>query len=143
MGATYVIGPTMRITVDYLHLDKRAKGEFGVEFLSYERNQIRLTHTWLLGGGQFVLNQFGYQRDLYEEPDTNISERTRRDEIFRYRFTYGAPLSFFFGPGTLWREIKEITLTVLGEWLEARSNLNNHEFKDLKVQGLLTKTWRF
>ncbi len=143
VGATYVISPTMRIAGDLLHFDKRAKGRRGVELLSYDRDQVRLTHTWLLGGGQFVLNHFSYQRDRYEEPDTAISARTRHDDIFRYRVTYGAPLGFFFGPGTLWRELEDITFAASGEWFRSRSNLNNFDFKNFKLQGLLTKTWRF
>ena len=143
VGATWAYSPTMRISGDLLHFDKRAKGNGGVEFFSYDRDQVRLTHTWLLGGGQFVLNHVSYQRDRYEEPDVAVSARTRHDDIFRYRFTYGAPLGFFFGPGTLWREIEDITLTASGEFLRSRSNLNNFDFKNFKAQGLLTKTWRF
>ena len=148
VGATFVIGPTMQIAADYLHFDKRAKGGNiagrGIfKFFSYDRDQVRLTHTWLLGGGQFVLNHFSYQRDRYEEPDPDVSERTRHDDIFRYRLTYGAPLGFFFGRGTLWRAIEDITLSASAELLEARSNLNNFEFRNVKVQGLLSKTWRF
>ena len=143
VGATWAYSPTMRISGDLLHFDKRAKGSGGVEIFSYDRDQVRLTHTWLLGGGQFVLNHVSYQRDRYEEPDVAVSARTRHDDIFRYRFTYGAPLGFFFGPGTLWREIEDITLTASGEFLRSRSNLNNFDFKNFKAQGLLTKTWRF
>ena len=139
MGAAWAYSPTMRISGDFLHFDKRAKGRF----FSYYRDQVRIEHTWLLGGGQFLLNLFSYQRDRYEEPDPAISARTRHDDIFRYRVTYGAPLGFFFGPGTLWREIEDITLTASGEFLRSRSNLNNFDFKNFKAQGLLTKTWRF
>ena len=143
VGAAWAYSPTMRISGDLLHFDKRAKGSGGIEFFSYDRDQIRLTHTWLLGGGQFVLNHFSYQRDRYEEPDAAVSGRTRHDDIFRYRITYGAPLGFFFGPGTLWPEIEDITFTASGEFLRSRSNLNNFDFKNFKAQGLLTKTWRF
>ena len=139
VGGRYVISPTMRISGDLLHLDKSAKGEF----FSYYRDQVRLEHTWLLGGGQFLLNLFSYQRDRYAKSDQAVSASKRRDDIFRYRLTYGAPLGFFFGSGTLWGGIEDITLTATGEWLRSHSNLNNFDFKNFKGQGLLTKTWRY
>ena len=139
VGGRYVISPTMRISGDLLHLDKSAKGEF----FSYNRDQVRLEHTWLLGGGQFLLNLFSYQRDRYAKSDQAVSASKRRDDIFRYRLTYGAPLGFFFGSGTLWGGIEDITLTATGEWLRSHSNLNNFDFKNFKGQGLLTKTWRY
>lgn len=139
VGGSYVISPTMRISGDFLHLDKSAKAEF----YSYYRDQFRIEHTWLLGGGQFLLNLLSYQRDRYAKSDPAVSVRKRRDDIFRYRVTYGAPLGFFFGSGTLWGGIEDITLTATGEWLRSHSNLNNYDFKNFKGQGLLTKTWRY
>ncbi len=139
VGGTYVISPSMRISGEFLHLDKSAKAEF----FSYYRDQVRIEHTWLLGGGQFLLNLISYQRDRYAKSDQAVSASKRRDDIFRYRFTYGAPLGFFFGSGTLWGGIEDITLTATGEWLRSHSNLNNFDFKNFKAQGLLTKTWRY
>ena len=143
VGAAWAYSPTMRISGDLLHFDKRAKGSGGIEFFSYDRDRVRLEHAWLLGEGQFLLNLLSYQLDRYDEPDATISARTRRDDIFRYRVTYGAPLGFFFGAGTLWREIEDITFTASGEWFRANSNIANFDYDNLKVQGLLTKTWRF
>lgn len=139
VGGRYVISPSMRISGDFLHFDKRAKARF----FSYYRDQVRIEHTWLLGGGQFLLNLFSYQRDRYRKSDQAVSASKRRDDIFRYRLTYGAPLGFFLGSGTLLRGLEDITLSATGEWLRSHSNLDNFDFKNLKAQGLLTKTWQF
>ena len=72
-----------------------------------------------------------------------VSALTRRDDIFRYRVTYGAPLVFFLGAGTLWRPLEDITFTASAEWFRANSNIANFDYDNLRVQGLLTKTWRF
>lgn len=143
IGGAYAISPAMRISADYQHQDKSAKGAGGAEFFSYYRDQIRLNHTWLLGDGQFVLNSFTYQRDRYEDPDPFISGRTRHDDIFRYRVTYGAPLAFIFGAGTLPDAIEDITVTPSIEYFRAHSNLNDFDFENWKFQALLNKTWRF
>ncbi len=87
VGASYVMSPTMRITGDYLRFDKNAD----LDFLGYDRDQVRLSHTWLLGGGQFLLTNVTYQRDRYDEAFTFVSGLTRHDDIYRVRATYGAP----------------------------------------------------
>ncbi len=150
VGGSYLISPAQLLALELLHLDKRSKGDVNAasglveEFLSFEREQLRLNHTWLLGGGQFLLNSFTYQRDRYEDPDSVfVSNSTRRDDIFRYRLTYGAPLSFFFGDETLPEQLADITFTPSVEALRSRSNLNNNDYKNLKAQVLLTKSWRF
>ena len=148
IGGAYTISPAMRISADFQHLDKSAKGAGGAEFFSYYRDQIRLNHTWLLGDGQFLLNSFTYQRDRYEDPDPFVSSRTRHDDIFRYRVTYGAPLSFIFGAGTLPDSVGDITVTPSIEYFRAHSNLNDLDFENWKFQALLNqallnKTWRF
>lgn len=139
LGGSYVISSTMRISADYQFLHKNAVAKF----FAYNRNQFRVTHTWLLGGGQFLLNNVSYQRDRYIVPDVAIRDITRHDDIIRYRITYGAPLGFIFGGGTLWEELEDITLTGSVERLRSSSNLANFDFNNWKSQALLTKTWRF
>ena len=129
--------------------DKNSKGDFSAttgiveKFVSFEREQLRLNHTWLLGSGQFLLNSFTYQRDRYEDPDSFVSASLRRDDIFRYRVTYGAPLSFIFGEGTLPEVLGDISFTPSVEVLRSMSNINNSDYENVKVQALLTKSWRF
>ncbi|MFP6741228.1 MAG: hypothetical protein VCD33_06320, partial [Alphaproteobacteria bacterium] len=55
VGATWQVAPTHILAGDYQYYDKSAKGRGGAEFFSFDRHQIRLSHTWLMGGGQFML----------------------------------------------------------------------------------------
>ena len=143
VGGTYVMTPTMRVTADIQRLNKDAKAQF----FAYTRNQVRLTHTWLLGDGQFLLNHLSYQNDRYDVSDVVIRNIHRHDDIVRYRITYGAPLGFLagnaFGVTSLWEQLEDITFTGSLEYLRAQSNINNFDYKNWKVQGLFTKTWRF
>lgn len=149
LGGSYMISGAQLLGVELQHLDKSSKGDFSAttgiveKFVSFEREQLRLNHTWLLGGGQFLLNSFTYQRDRYEDPDSFTSAKLRRDDIFRYRVTYGAPLSFIFGEGTLPEVLGDISFTPSVEVLRSMSNINNNDYENVKVQALLTKSWRF
>ena len=150
VGGSYAISATQLLAAELQHVDKNTKSDVNPgtglveEFFTFEREQLRPNHTWLLGGGQFLLNSFTYQRDRYQDPDAAfVSPRTRRDDIFRYRLTYGAPLSFFFGDGSLPEDIASITFTPSMELLRSRSNLNNNDYKNFKAQVMFTKSWRF
>ena len=138
-----MLTPIHILSGDFTILDKSAKGRSGAEFFSFTRAQIRLSHTWLWGGGQFFLNSLTFQHDRYEDPDFAIKGVTRHDDIWRYRVTYGAPLSFFFGEGTLWQAVGDITFTPSVEILRQDSNLKNFDLANIKFQALLTKTWNF
>ena len=143
VGGSIVLTPIHLLSGDVTFLDKNAKGNFGTEFFSFRRAQLRLSHTWLLGSGQFLLNSLTFQRDHYQDPDAAVSIVTRRDEIWRYRMTYGAPLSFIFGKGTLWEAVEDVTFTPSVDILRQGSNLINFEVSNIKFQALLTKTWNF
>ena len=113
------------------------------KFASFQREQLTLSHTWLLGNGQFLLNSLTYQRDRYNDADSFVSKRTRRDDIFRYRLTYGAPLAFLFGAGILPEAFENISFSPSIDIVRSRSNINNNDTKNFKVQVLLTKSWSF
>ena len=140
--STQTFSPIRENTTSQQRDGRQFSGTIGGSF-AFTRAQIRLSHTWLMGGGQFLLNSLTFQRDRYEDPDPAISAITRHDDILRYRLTYGAPLSFFFGEGTLWPAVADITFTPSVEILRAESNLTNFEIRNAKFQALLTKTWKF
>ena len=152
VGITYEISPKHRIALDYQLLNKNAKGRGPeTEFFSYQRNQARLNHTWLLGNGQFLLNSFTFQRDRYADADPFISTRKRRDNIIRLRITYGARLSYLVGKKgilgdrgiNIWDPLENITFTPSIEFTRAQSNLQNFDFNNWKTLGLFTKSWSF
>ena len=136
IGATYVLSPAVRISADYLHFEKNAKADF----FGYGRDQLRFNHTMLLGEGQFLVTNLKFQRDRYDEADIFISSRTRHDNTFTARTTYGAPLKFFVGPGKLHRELEDVTLSASGEWYRTSSNIPNFDYRNFHFQALLTKT---
>ena len=130
-GFDYALSPTMRISADYTYFDKNAS----LRAFGYDRDQIRLNHTWLLGGGQFLLNNFTYQRDRYERPDTATSGSTRHDDSFRYRVGYGAPLGFFFsfiGMDGVLPQLDDVGFTASLEGSRTVSNVANFDRKNLK-----------
>ena len=139
IGATYVVSPKMRVNADYMHFYKDARANF----FTYNRDQIRFNHIYLLGGGQFLLNHLSLQIDRYDTADPFVSSRIRKDQILRYRITYGAPLVHFFGPGILPKQLEDVTFGGSIEWLRADSNLPNFNYNNWKLQALLTKKWQF
>ena len=149
VGGSYLLTPAHLVSAEIMHLDKSSKGGISAnstkaeKFASFQREQLTLSHTWLLGNGQFLLNSLTYQRDRYEDADSFVSKRTRRDDIFRYRLTYGAPLAFLFGAGILPEAFENISFSPSIDIVRSRSNINNNDTKNFKVQVLLTKSWSF
>lgn len=139
VGASWAFLPTMRVSGSYLHYDKNAKGHF----FAYNRDELDFSHMWLLGGGQFMLNSVNLMLDAYDTNDPIVSAKTRLDHDLRYRLTYGAPLVFFFGSGTLPVQLEDITATASAEWFRAASDIPNSDYKNWKVQWLFSKTWQF
>ena len=145
VGVSYAISPAHRIALDVQLLDRNAKASGAAEYFSYLRQRARLNHTWLLGEGQFLLSSFSYTRDRYADPDSFVSGRTRHNDDMRMSITYGAPLSFLLGKlGVgLWQPLEDVTFTPSVEFTRARSNLQNFDYSNWKIQGLFTKTWKF
>lgn len=139
VGGGWTYAPTMRVEASYIHFDKNSKAEF----FAYDRDEFNLTHTWLLGGGQFLLNTGAFQLDRYNEADPFVSGRTRTDKVFRYRLTYGVPLGSFVPEAWLWDPLEDVVGTAALEYLRSSSNIPNFDYKNLKTQVLFSKTWRF
>ena len=139
------VGPNQKIITPIVSewgsppIDKNAKNPGS----AYKRDRFQLSHTWLLGGGQFLINHVGLHLDRYDASDAPVSAKRRRDEVFRYRLTYGAPLGFLLGSGWLPRMLEDVTLTAEVERFRANSNIPNFDYGNWKAQALLTKTWRF
>ncbi len=140
LGTNYVLNPAMRIDVSGSLITKYAKAAY----YEYDGYVAQAGHTWLPGKGQFLTNSFSYEMDAYDDPDFAISARTRRDEKYRYRLTYGAPVSFFIGKKILPKFIlDDLTATVIYEQFRAISNVQNYTYTNSKAVVLLTKTVEF
>lgn len=138
-GASYSLTPNMGVSGSILYSYKNAK----VNYEGYDRWLFRFSHSWLLGKGQFLINGVEFGIDRYDEQDAAIATRFRRDQTFRYRLTYGAPLTFFQVGRILPGPFKTIVASVGYEYFRSLSNITNYTYTNNKVQALLTKKWEF
>lgn len=138
-GANYTIIPTMRWTTSLGYSDKHAKQKFN----AYDRLTLNNTHMWLWPRGQFVINTFNVYFDSYVAPELAVAGRHRHDKIFRYRFTYGAPLTALYIGKVLPRILQDIVLTFSYEYYRSLSNITNYSYTNNKLEGMLTKKLEF
>jgi hypothetical protein len=101
------------------------------------------THTWILPRSQFVINNFNLYFDNYKGPEISIAGRVRHDKIFRYRVTYGAPLTTLLIGKILPGFLKDIGFTFTYEFYRSLSNITNYSYTNNKLEGLLTKRLEF
>jgi hypothetical protein len=142
LGLTWTITPEQRLTAAYLRISKWADADFN----AYDGDAGVLRHTWLLGAGQFLVSQAIYEIDVYDAPDPFVSSRTRRDQIFRARLTYGAPISTLLGAVSSWtlpESLADLTMLAVGEYVYSDSNIENYTYDNWRGQLLLSKTWTF
>ncbi len=138
-GASYALTPTMGLNGSVYYAYKNAKADYE----AFDRWLFRGSHSWLLGKGQFLINALEFGVDHYDEQDVAIATRFRRDQNFRYRVTYGAPLTFFQIGKILPGPFKDIVASVGYEYYRSLSNITNYTYTNNKIQALLTKKWEF
>ncbi|HYM32615.1 MAG TPA: hypothetical protein VEU47_15020 [Candidatus Cybelea sp.] len=141
-GANYAIDPTMRVGLAYRHTRDNAEENF----FAYDTDEIGISHTWLLGRGQFLLSTATYGIDRYDAPNPAVSAGDRRDNTLRIRSTYGVPLdtlSLAVKAGTLPEAIGDIVLSagVEADW--AQSTIANFAYTNYRVEVFVTKRWEF
>ncbi len=140
LGGAYILTPTQRISVSWNREFKRAQNKYN----GYIRHRLSAAHTWLLGGGQFLLTTGTVGKDFYDRNDPFVSGTRRLDDTYRLRLTYGAPLDFFsdlVADYALHRHLGDILLTLTGEQYWAVSDLPNYSYRNSKLQVMLTKKW--
>jgi len=138
-GVHYMLLPTMRWTSAIGYTDKDAKQKY----YAYDRLTLSNTLTWILPKGQFLINTLSAHFDQYVSPDIAIAGRHRRDDILRYRATYGAPLETLLIGKILPGPFKDIVFTLSYEYYHALSNITNYTYNNNKIEGLLTKRFEF
>lgn len=138
LGTRFALTPTMQVGLEGGYENKAIDGE--PEFNAYEGGSVTGSHTWLLGKGQFLLSAVTFGVNVYDEPDLAIASRRRRDEQFRARMTYGAPVSLLLGE---WPALGFLTdnlsATASIEQFRSHSNVTNYTYSDTKLDLLLTK----
>jgi len=141
-GLNWAMTPSQQVALSFTHQRKFASKNY----YGYRRYELDAGHTLLLGSGQFLITNIVLGADVYQQPDTFISNTFRVDRNLRARMTYGAPLSFFNGLITdkpLPLGIGGLVWTITGEHYRSISNIKNYDYKNEKIQTFLTKTWRF
>lgn len=141
VGTSYALPFNMRAGMNLLYTHKESRQKFE----TYSRFGFRPYHSWLLGRGQFLINSIDVNFDRYEGVDFAVAATHRHDTGFRYRVTYGLPLStLIIGVGKyLPSIIKDITATATYEYYRSLSNLSNYTYANNKFQTMLTKKIEF
>lgn len=114
-------------------------------YMSNDRWAARLGDVWLLGKGQFVSAVGEVGVAVYDQNNPTFSTQTRRDTDGRFSLTYGIPAGTvtetigFDAPD----EVRDIVLSVTGEYYHSMSNLPNYTYANLRTQMLVSKRWEF
>lgn len=147
-GVDYILNPSNRLSLEYHQRFKRARREF----YEYDANTVAASHTWLIGGGHYLLTTGSYEMRLYAGPDEAVSAERRKDRITQVRVTYGMPFSSVVGD-LLFADVPPdpVFRTVLGGWtlnLSAevytqRSNLATYDYRNLRGQAIFSKRFQF
>ena len=139
LDVAYGLTPSMRLAAGIAYANRHAEEKIN----AYERLSMRTAHTWLVGKGQFVINSLEVGFENYDEVDTAIVGRRRRDKTLRYRVTYGAPVTFLLIGKILPKPFRDVTVTVTYEYFRSLSNITNFTYRNNKFQVLLLKKWAF
>ena len=127
-GFDYVLNPTMRVGAGYLHTWKHAAKHYN----QFGRDGLLADYIWLLGKGTFLLSNFTFNYDQYDQPDVALSSKYRRDTTFRASATYGLPLNLAHPA------LKDFLMTFTYEYYHALSNIENFGYSNNKIGTLLT-----
>ena len=141
VGSELVLNPEMRLSVEYRYLLKQAREKYN----AYIENGYSISHTWLLGGGQFLLSTFSYQHDVYDDPDLLVSPTTERDQLYRFRVTYGVPVNAVMGSEstTIGAALSGVNLTGTFEYFREGSKITNYAYTNRKYSLAFSKRWEF
>jgi len=114
-------------------------------YMSNDRWAGRLGDTWLLGKGQFISAVAELGVAIYDQNNPLFSSQTRRDKDGRFTLTYGIPAVTvteavgFEAP----EQLRDVVLSVTGEYYRSLSNLPNYTYANLRTQALVSKRWEF
>lgn len=129
----------------------RVKGELNAtqkfaseSFEEYNRFGARLSHTWLLGSGHFILTNAAVERTDYDEANARYtSSEAREDTVWRVSGAYGVPLDQIFGEGTLPELLGRVNVIGQVEYENSDSNIPNFDYDSTRVQFVLTRRFDF
>jgi hypothetical protein len=129
----------MRLSFGMGYLNKNAKAEFN----GYERLSMNVQHLWFWEKGIYLINGIDAGFDYYDELETAVASRHRRDKTLRHRTTLGLPLAVLKVDKILPKFIQGIAMNLTYEYYRALSTITNFTYHNNKYQVILTKTWEF
>ena len=138
-GFNYALNPEMKVGMELSSIRKFAARNFN----SYDGEAVTLSHTWLLGGGMFLLSSVVGEIDRYWESDPTVSDMTRRDRVGKLRLTLGVPVTALIDEEGTIPFLRDLTLTIGGEALRQSSNLTNYTYNNRRASIGVTKRWEF
>jgi hypothetical protein len=139
IAAHYLIRPNMRMSAKMGYTYKNAEERSNTT----DTIAFKLTHLWLLGHGQFLVQSVDTEFEYHNEPDFAVAATSRKDKTLRYKITYSAPLTFLKIGNYLPKPAKDINVALTYEFYRASSSITNFTYRNHKVQALFTKVWKF
>ncbi len=131
VGSNIRLTPAMRMGVELDHGVKHASARFN----AFKRYSASANYAWMLPRGKFVASSLTLHRDIYAAPETFISQKNRRDDIWRVTATFGTPLGF------LNRSLKDLIWSCSYEYDQAVSNIINYSYTSNKIGTMLVYKW--
>jgi hypothetical protein len=137
---TFLLSPSMQYELGLTYDYKDAKADYW----AYEGYTMEHSLTWVLPKSQFLINSLSYERNVYNGFDPLVTVQRRRDDIFRYRITYGLPTSIILPEKLVPRSItKDLTAVTYFEQTRSLSNIMNFTYTNSKYSVMLTKRVEF
>lgn len=139
VGGRWTLSPAHQVELSLNLTDKNA--EVGYE--AYKGEGVQLSHTWLLGNGQFLLSSAQAGLQIYDRRDSFISAKTRRDWTYLGRVTYGVPVANLLPEDTVPEGLAGLVMTTSLEGQRVNSSIANYDYSTIRGQWLLSKRWEF
>ncbi|WP_374377515.1 hypothetical protein [Dongia sp.] len=138
-GADFYIGTDHRLTVSFTHHGYNSDSDWE----SYVGERLNLNHTWLIGGGAFLMTDLFGEYDNYDMADPITGETDRDDWVYRARMTLGVPVQLLVGAEEWPSALNGLTLSVYGEYFRTDSNITNYEYDNVRGGLTISKRWEF
>jgi hypothetical protein len=139
VGAHHVLNPAMRLSVEARETVKRAARNYN----AYHTEALNVSHTWLIGGGAFLITNLTGERRRYAANDPAVSALTRHDLIGRAYVTLGMPLRTLLDAPDMPEFFQDIVVSVSAEASRQLSNLPNYQYDNRRFSAGALKRWEF
>ncbi len=139
VGADFYIGTDHRLTVSATHHGYNSDSEWE----SYVGERLNINHTWLIGGGAYLMTDLFGEYDNYDMADPITGATKRDDWIYRARMTLGVPVQTLFGADKWPAALDGLTVAAYGEYYRTDSNITNYEYDNVRAGLTISKRWEF